>query len=182
MGLIDTLLAQLVADRDAIKSALNGILGVSVGDSMADYATPITTVGHQLEGMLGIDQEFSIDLTGSGLTILRIGMFSDCVGLTSIIIPEGITTISTYAFRSCRGLSKLELPSTVTAIQGSTFTACTNLEYIKIYAVTPPSLTNSNAFTNTNDCPIYVPADSVAAYKAASNWNSLSSRIQAIPS
>jgi hypothetical protein len=42
-------------------------------------------------------------------------------------------------------------------------------------------LGNSNAFDNTNNCPIYVPSASVEAYKAATNWSSLSSRIQAIP-
>jgi len=42
-------------------------------------------------------------------------------------------------------------------------------------------LANVNAFNSTNDCPIYVPSESVEVYKAADNWSSLSSRIQAIP-
>jgi len=40
----------------------------------------------------------------------------------------------------------------------------------------------SFAFYNTNNCPIYVQADSVDAYKAATNWKTYASRIQAIPS
>jgi hypothetical protein len=35
-------------------------------------------------------------------------------------------------------------------------------------------------FADTNDCPIYVPADSVDAYKAAENWSQYAKRIQAI--
>jgi hypothetical protein len=37
------------------------------------------------------------------------------------------------------------------------------------------------AFNNTNNCPIYVPAESVNAYKAASVWSNYASRIYAIP-
>ena len=40
---------------------------------------------------------------------------------------------------------------------------------------------NSNAFDNTNNCPIYVPAESVSAYQSAPNWSTHASRIQAIP-
>jgi hypothetical protein len=36
------------------------------------------------------------------------------------------------------------------------------------------------SFYNTNNCPIYVPSASVETYKAATNWSSLESRIQAI--
>ena len=38
----------------------------------------------------------------------------------------------------------------------------------------------SYVFNDTNDCPIYVPSESVEAYKAATNWSYYASRIQAI--
>jgi hypothetical protein len=39
-----------------------------------------------------------------------------------------------------------------------------------------------DAFQDTNNCPIYVPAESVDAYKAAArHWNDYADRIQAIP-
>jgi hypothetical protein len=37
-------------------------------------------------------------------------------------------------------------------------------------------------FYETNNCPIYVPAESVEAYKSAEFWSDYSNRIQAIPS
>lgn len=52
---------------------------------------------------------------------------------------------------------------------------------IIISRTTPPSLSNANAFANTNDCPIYVPAEGVSAYQAVTNWSTLATRIQAIP-
>jgi hypothetical protein len=51
---------------------------------------------------------------------------------------------------------------------------------ITVNATTPPVL-GANVFDGTNDCPIYVPASSVNAYKAASSWRYYASRIQAIP-
>ena len=41
---------------------------------------------------------------------------------------------------------------------------------------TPPTIT-SYSFANTNNAPIYVPDASVTAYKTATNWVLLASRI-----
>jgi hypothetical protein len=46
----------------------------------------------------------------------------------------------------------------------------------------PPTLANSNALSNTNDCPIFVPFASVNAYKTAENWSVYADRIQGLPS
>ena len=43
----------------------------------------------------------------------------------------------------------------------------------------PPSL-GLNAFLNTDNCIIYVPAESVAAYKSAEGWSEYADRIQAL--
>ena len=39
------------------------------------------------------------------------------------------------------------------------------------------NIRNYGAFNNSNDAPIYVPDDSVAAYKAATNWDGYAARI-----
>jgi hypothetical protein len=36
-------------------------------------------------------------------------------------------------------------------------------------------------FDGTNNCSIYVPSDSVDAYKSAPYWSNYASRIQAMP-
>ena len=53
------------------------------------------------------------------------------------------------------------------------------LESITILAVNPPAI-SSETLVNTNDCPIYVPASSLAAYQTAFNWTYYSDRIHAI--
>lgn len=91
-------------------------------------------------------------------------------------------------FKYCSWLKTITLQNTVTLIDKNAFKACDNLESITIYATTPPSLNYgptdqwSGAFYNTNNCPIYVPSESVDTYKATTYWSSLASRIQAIPS
>lgn len=48
-------------------------------------------------------------------------------------------------------------------------------------STTPPIIGDPQVFgANTQNYPIYVPAESVATYKAATNWSSLETRIQAI--
>lgn len=106
--------------------------------------------------------------------------FYNCSGLTSITIPNSVTAIGEYAFYECTGLTSVVIPNSVTSIGYSAFYGCSNLTNITIQATTPPTLNYTNSFDNTN-CPIYVPVESVAAYKAATNWSDLSSRIQAIP-
>ena len=68
----------------------------------------------------------------------------------------------------------------MTSIGAEAFSACSGLTSIISNATQPPTL-GSGAFDRTNDSPIYVPSDSVNAYKAATNWKDYKSRIQAIP-
>ena len=46
-------------------------------------------------------------------------------------------------------------------------------------ATTPPAM-NNESFNGTLPYSIYVPADSVDAYKTANNWRNIASRIFAV--
>ena len=98
--------------------------------------------------------------------------------VTSVTIPDSVTTIGASAFYNCK-LTYVTIPSSVTSIGYQAFKYCTGLTGVTVEATTPPTL-GSNAFNNTNSCPIYVPSGSVNAYKSASEWSNYSSRIQAI--
>ena len=84
--------------------------------------------------------------------------FAHCTSLTSCTIGSGITSIGMYAFNHCSSLTS-----------------------VTVNSLTPPTLSEYYVFDNTNDCPIYVPSQSVSAYKSATNWSTYASRIQAIP-
>ena len=105
--------------------------------------------------------------------------FGGCSSLTSVTIPESVTSIRNDAFAGCSSLTSVTIPESVTSIGDSAFSGCSSLTSITINAITPPYI-NYNSFSNTNNCPIYVPAESVDAYKAASGWRSYAGRIQAI--
>lgn len=109
--------------------------------------------------------------------------FKNCSGMTSLTIDTGLEDIGASAFYNCSGLTSVTLPSSVTKIAGSAFRYCTNLQSITCLATTPPKLSGYYSFYDTNNCPIYVPAASVDAYKF--EWggynNNYADRIQAIP-
>lgn len=116
-------------------------------------------------------------------SVIRIDSYvcQACAKLTSIIIPNSVTYVGYHSFYGCNGLTSVVIGNGLTHIDGEVFYNCTSLTSITINATTPPTLSNANAFGNTNNCPIYVPAESVEAYKAATNWSTLADRIFAIP-
>ena len=113
------------------------------------------------------------------VTTIGDGAFQECSGLTSIEIPSGVASIGRSAFYGCSRLTNVTIPDSVTSIDSYAFTGCTSLTSVTVNATTPPTL-GTKVFDNTNNCPIYVPAASVDAYKAAANWSTYASRIQAI--
>ena len=115
----------------------------------------------------------------SGITSIGDYTFQNCTSLTSITIPSGVTSIGGLAFSKCTSLTSVTIPDSITSIETYAFQNCTSLTSITFEATTPPTL-GSNAFNNTNNCPIYVPSASVSAYKSATNWSSYASRIKAI--
>lgn len=115
----------------------------------------------------------------NNLTTLTESMFTDCTALESIAIPNNITTIGRNTFYKCNHLSTVTIGSGVTSIGQSVFNSCSNLQEITILATNPPSL-GASSFYGTIINKIYVPAESVTAYKEASDWSSFSSIIDAI--
>ena len=148
----------------------------------------------------------SIDLP-SGLTAIDHYVFQDCYSLTSIDIPSGVTSIGAGAFAACNGLTSINIPDAVTEIRGGAFINCTSLSSvtigtgiteifieafkgcsglssITIEATVPPTLGSArDSFDDTNNCPIYVPSESVNDYKTSNykGWTKYADRIQAIP-
>jgi hypothetical protein len=116
---------------------------------------------------------------GSRLTSIGAYAFDKCYGLSGITIPSGVTTIGGYAFEGCINLSAITIPSGVTSIEQHAFSNCSGLTSITCLATTPPTLNSPGAQFYGSTCPIYVPCESVAAYKSA--WSSYSSRIQGFP-
>ena len=112
--------------------------------------------------------------------------FVGCSALTSVgtvgsgaslEIPNNVTTIGDSVFKNCTGLTSVTIPNGVTSIGDNAFYDCSGLTSITFEATTPPTLGSSVFGSNY---PIYVPAESVEAYKTAQNWSTYADRIFAI--
>jgi len=108
--------------------------------------------------------------------------FYGCLSLNNIAIPKTVTIIGDSAFYDCSSLTQVTIPTSVKSIGISAFERCGNLSSIVVLPLTPPSGAASMFEMITNNCPIYVPAESVDAYIITQYWSDYSSRIQAMPS
>lgn len=59
------------------------------------------------------------------------GAFSDCCGLTSVILPDGLQLIDGWAFSNCTGLTSINLPDTLHTIGERAFEYCSKLASVK---------------------------------------------------
>ena len=105
----------------------------------------------------------------SSVTSIGNNTFQYCYALVSISIPSSVTSIGTYAFQNCRNLISITIPSSVTSIGSAAFQSSAVLDFI-FNSVIPPTITSTDVFTPKSISKIYVPDDSVDAYKAATNW------------
>lgn len=135
----------------------------------------------------------------TGVTSIPLYMCRDCWDLSATNIPDGVTSIGEGAYLDCLSLMNITIPSGVTSIGNNAFrtsswTSSNPTNYQKmqniatgrtvtILAETPPTLGDGvfDIQTGSSDIatyPIYVPANSVNAYKAA--WTQYANRIFAI--
>lgn len=70
----------------------------------------------------------SISNDSASYVVVGIGTyaFRDCVGLSSVIIPNSVTSIGRQAFAGCAGLTAMTIPASVSSIDGA-FVGCANL-------------------------------------------------------
>ena len=102
----------------------------------------------------------------------------NCNKLESASILSNITRIGTSAFKNTKLIS-IDIPSTVTEISGSSFSYTSSLQTVTCRATEPPII-SGNTFYNSNIQNIYVPSESVAAYKEASGWSEFAGIISEI--
>ena len=129
-----------------------------------------------------------------------------CDDVGEYVIPDGVTEITNYSVYYCKSMSSLVIPDSVIRIGEGAFCDCSNLnsvtisdkvEYIgevafnlchsltSVYckATIPPIAEDLywkswGAFDkNASDRKIYVPAESVEAYKSAYRWSEYASDI-----
>lgn len=130
----------------------------------------ITSIG---EEAFSFNHLTNITIPGKVTSISKKAFFSN--KLTKITIHENVTNIGEQAFFSNQ-LTKIEIPSNVTNIGKEAFHSNDNLRDVTIHAINPPTVDSPFELNNAN-LKIYVPAQSVNAYKTTAEWSKYTDRI-----
>ena len=120
------------------------------GDGVLYFDSPVTTIGDYA--------------------------FYNRKNLSSITIPDSVTTIGEYAFSGCASLSSIVIGANVQAIGLCAFAGCFSLTEIYCKSITPPAVV-SWMFEHNSGLVIYVPTESVEAYKSAEYWSGYANAI-----
>lgn len=113
----------------------------------------------------------------SDITEIKPFVFGFYSRLKSITIPDSVTSIGKYAFYNCSGLTSVTIPNKVTSIGECAFCYCRWLKEVYCKPTTPPAGAPEMFSSNASGRQIYVPTDSVEAYKGASEWSTYATKI-----
>lgn len=118
-------------------------------------------------------------------------MFQNCVSLEEVDFSNWDMSSETEANQVFESAGQLRsvgaIPASISIVGSKFFYGTRSLAEIHFKKTTPPTLLNTNAFTNMSDTGkgIYVPYSAdhsvLNAYKTASNWSSFASYMQEEP-
>ena len=114
---------------------------------------------------------------GNDITKIGAWVFKGCSNLTSVIIGNGVTTIGSHAFDGCFSLTSVTIGNSVTSIEYWAFGYCRNLINVYCKPIIPPTGDYTMFNGSASEKKIYVPRNSVSAYKAAKLWSNYASYI-----
>lgn len=105
--------------------------------------------------------------------------FSSCRSLLEVTIPADATTFVAAAFQGDYALRRVTCLGDIASIPAQVFQRCYPLRFVDLtHCTAVPTLANVNAFDATHpQLEIRVPASLADAWKAATNWSSLSDHI-----
>ena len=123
----------------------------------------------------------SVEYEGETYTVTGIAMcaFEYC-RVTRVILPNTITYFDDFAFSNSR-ICEITLPASVTEIGNFAFYGCSNLSKIVCMGTVPPEF--SQGYSNQaiayidRNAALFVPLESLEAYKAHAIWSQLKLRI-----
>ena len=174
--------------------APKGLTTYTIPDSVtsignyAFFRTPLTsvTIPNSVTS-IGEGAFYSASLKNAiipnSVTEIEMYAFCGCESLASVTISDRVTEIGDYAFYYCRSLKSVTIPDSVTSIGEDAFCECSSLVSIYCKPTTPPT-GGVEMFSHYHDneykpigCTIYVPRNSVSAYKSAEYWSDYKSYI-----
>lgn len=148
---------------------LDGAKHLFIGDDeITDLVIPegVTSISefafHCAYGLKSVS--FSNTVTSIGADAFR------GTNIENLTLENNIESIGDRAFYLCSYLTNIALPESVTYLGKEVFFGCGFVTSITCRAVTPPTC-GDNPFTDKHkSLPLYVPVESVEAYKTADVW------------
>lgn len=143
-----------------------------------EFGTCIDTIG---KNALLMGRNIESLTIPSNITKIESGAFGNCgtssaVTNYTVTLNEGLQYIGNLAFDYNINLKTITIPSTVTHVGGQAFYLCKNMETVTVKALTPPEIgveydASPSIFNGCDSLTaIYVPAQSLDAYKSARGW------------
>ena len=168
---------------DSLKSVTIGNGVTSIGDAAFRSCSSLTSFYGKfasVDNRCLIANGKLITFAPAGLTkytipdsVTEIGnyTFYYCESLTSVTIGNSVTSIGWNAFSYCTSLTSVTIPDSVTKIGQDAFWHCDSLKSVYCKPTTPPTGDNYMFDDNGSRRKIYVPMESVEAYKSAEYWS-----------
>lgn len=147
---------------------------VTIPDSVIEIGDDAFTACYGIESLT----------IGDGVTSIGDWAFQSCAKLTSVTLGNSVASIGTSAFYNCNTLTSITIPESVTEMGDWVFFDCLRLESVYCRPTTPPTAfiaTSHPWYTfdlNSDSRKIYVPTESVEAYKAATGWSEYADSIE----
>ena len=120
---------------------------------------------------VSINPNGSAPFYSSNASEKRLYVGGAAVPTTALVIPDGVETVNQFGFCGCSGLESVTIPSSVTSIGRNAFNGCSALKSVIEMREEPPNA-DRDAFGRSFTGTIFVPSESVDAYKGANNWKS----------
>ena len=153
-------------------SAFNGCLGQLIIDSKVIEENCISGPAEYVQGM-----KFSSVIIGENVTKIGAYVFYNCSSIENLTISNSVTSIGKYTFYGCSNIRSVTIPNNVAFINLAAFYSCSNLTSVYCNAIKPPHGDEYMFTNNASGRTIYVPTQSVEAYKSASYWSKYASYI-----
>ena len=170
------------SDGKIVKPYKSDVFGANIvsniysnGQGIIIFDAPVTSIGNDAFSDCTSLKSITI---GNSVTSIGDWAFYYCDSLTSVTIGNSVTSIGDQAFYYCFSLTSVTIPDSVTSIGESAFSYCRSLTSVYCKPTTPPVGGSSMFNTNASGRKIYVPRNSVSAYKAAKYWSEYASDIE----
>lgn len=162
--------------------------GTFAGTAIEEIDIPDNITEIEFQCFYNCDNMKSIYIPDS-VTVMGGDIFQFCSNLIDVRLPAYLKVIENYTFDHCVSLPSIVIPSQVTEMGVCVFRSCNKLNILYVNCINPPILNTNyspelgatqNTFTETNNITeIYVPAESVDAYKTAPIWSDYADKIKA---